>query len=329
MSMRFQKKSIYLLMFAAAAFVFVALLIFVYPRGTDPEEKLVGEPPSEDQSSESASDWPSEDDYIVYEENEGESESGRRAIEARAHTPEEMNRYIKRVGNSYRYAKKYLSQADVPALITLLDDPRQSKYWWDVETLLGFIDKEQESADALIDFIYREENWSTLSRRGNPMLAKADAISKIGFIGGDTVTDALKILLTEEGAKQLLSGWTDESVKGSGVSETLIRGKAAFGLVYTQEPANLQLVEAFYQSVFPQVRVIHQRPGTGSKYAKCETEEERQQYRLYTHALSAFGMRDYIESVGIERLKIIFFRPEMIDSAVSTHYRKYKDDLEE
>ena len=246
------------------------------------------------------------------------------STQRRAHTPEEMDRYIDRMGNSYSNAQKYLSQADVPALVALLDDPRQSEYWWDVETLLGFIDKEQVSVDALIDFIYREENWSTLSRRGKPMPAKADAISILGFIGGDRATDTLRLLLTEEGTHQLINNWSDASIKGSGVSRILIRDKAAQGLVYTQEDANIQLVEELYESLLPQVRSIERRPGPSSVYEKFKTDEEGDQFTLFLGMVSALATRDFIENEGIEVWKSILHDVHMYDRAILRYFGNYR-----
>ena len=327
MSTRFQKKSIFLLSCVAATFVSVALFVFIYPRGTD-NVPMSTEASSEAQSSESAAEWPFDDGGSDNETAEVGA-MVQQTTEARAHTPEEMDRYINRMGRKYRDAQKYLSRADVPALLTMLGDPLHSQKWWDIETLLGYLIEGEEGVDALIAFIQRGEDWESLPhpRPHRAMLAKVDAISKLGFIGGDTATDALRVLLTEDGVNLFLSEWIDDTIDGSSVSRTLIRGKAASGLVYTQEAANIQLVEDLYQSVLSQVRVINQRPGTGSKYSKCETDEERLQLRMHSQAVTALAIRDLIESRGIEKWKSIVNDGEARSSALIGHFSKYIYDL--
>jgi len=328
-------------MFAAVSFSTVVLFIFVYPRGTLdpptktgapslPEEELVREWPWEAQSGDPAAEGPGEAESSGSEEVRATIEQ--HSTEARAHTPEEMSRYIDRLSYRYSDAQKYLSQADVPALLALLDDPRQSGKWWSIENILGYIDKDEESVDGLIAFIQRGEDWAEFS---NPpphqvIYTKADAISTLGFIGGDSATDTLKLLLTEEGADQFLSQWINDEIPGPAISRrTHVRGRAAMGLVYTQDGANIRLVEDLYQSVFPLVRVIQQRPGWRSYVSKCKTDEERQQCYLYDYWVSALVIRDLIETRGMEEYKSMLYDNDSVTRSFSRHSAKYRKLLKE
>ena len=341
MSMRLHKKSIYLMMVAATMLVSIALFIFIYPQETlGPqtetgartllEEERVGESPEAARSSEPATEAPGEAESGANEWPDPRASEEQLSTQRRAHTPEELSRYIDRMGRSFSNAQTHLSKADVPALLTMLGDPVHSQKWWDIETLLGYLIEEEESVNALIAFIQRGEDWESLPhpRPRRAMLAKVDAISKLGYIGGDAATDALRALLTEEGANRFLSEWIDDEIGGRDVSRTLIRGKAAFGLVFTQEATNILLVDAFYQSVFPQVRLIHQRPNTGSYYAKYETKKERYQFKLYHQAVSALATRDYIESAGLEEYMSLVYLSER-DDAISPFLGRYRKALEE
>ena len=330
-------------MIAAVMCVALVAFLFVYPREADdlsteteaptlPKEKISSESPSEAQSSESPAEAREDAGSSASEWPDTRASEEQLSTQRRAHTPEELSCYIDRTGASYRNAQRYLSQADVPTLVAMLDDPLQSQNWWKIESSLGYIDEGGVSADALIAFIFRADDWERLQGRPRPgaaMLSKADAISKLGFIGGDAATDALRLLFTEEGAIQYLSEWSDDAIAASSVSKYLVRSKAAQGLVYTQEAANIQLVEQFYQSVLPQVRAINRRPGEGNILNKSETKEDYELCKLYTLALTALAYRDYIESEGIEEWKSIVNDTDMRQSVVIRYFGKYSMDLEE
>lgn len=340
MSKRFQKKPIYLLVFVAAMFVFVVVFFFL------PEEETFRPWPWEAQSSEPSADrqWEAQSGELPVEAP-GEAESSvnenaqvgatieQQSTEAKTHTPEEMGRFIDRMGSRYSDAQKYLSQADVPALLSMLDDRRQIPNWGIIAGLLGHIDKEEASVDGLIDFIQRDEDWASLphSPPNFAMVAKADAIRQLGFIGGESATDALRMLITEGGADQFLSEWIHDEIPGSGgVSKrTYVRGRAAKGLVYTQEAANIRLVEDLYKSVLPQVRVIDRRPGARSIMSKYETDEELYQCKLYIQAVDALAARDFIESRGIEEYKSRLHDQDLLRNDIFRHLATYDKDLKE
>ena len=338
MSIRFQKKSIYVLVFVAATSAFVVMFIFLYPQ-EEPfrpwpweaeSSESAAEAPGAAESSESTAEAPGVPDSPGTEETRATVDQ--RITEARAHTPEEMGRYIDRMGSRYSHAQKYLSQADVPALINILADPSQSGKWAHAVRLLAYIDKEEESVDGLVAFIQRGEDWAEFSDPPphKVMYTKTDAISTLGFIGGDFATDTLKLLLTEEGADQFLSQWINDEIPGPTIARRrLIRGRAAMGLVYTQDAANIRLVEDLYGSVFPLVRVIQQRPGWGGYDSKCKTDEERQQCALYSHWVSALVIRDLIETRGMEEYKSMLYDNDSVTSAFSRHSAPYRQLLKE
>lgn len=324
----------------AATSVAVVAFLFVYPRGTEdlpaenersmsPQgnsaEKLPDvapvAAPSPAPSLSSAGALPTAP--------LGRPSAGPPSSQAKAHTPEELVRYIDRMGRSYRYAQLHLSQADVPGLVAILDDPDIGiRKWWEALMLLAFVDREEESVDALIAFIYRADDWERLSGPNADwgMLAKVDAINKLGLIGGDTATDALRLLFTEEGAKQYLSEWSDDAIAASSVSNAFVRGRAALGLVYTQDPTNLQLVEQFYrQTVLPEIRPI----ARGGLDVQHLTDEEFPQYLRYTETATAMAIRDCIESEGIETWKSVMADKELSDRLLSPYTAKYHKDLKE
>lgn len=302
MMIRFQKKSIYLLMCIAAVFVSIVLYHVLNPLETST-------PPVKTEAQ---------------------------LNEARGHTPEELGRYIDRVvgnsyriGNSYAQAQKYLTQADVPGLLTMLSEPQECQTWNNVTELLGYIDKEEESVDAFIAFIYRKEDWEglRLQRPEGAMRSKVFAISKLGFIGGDTVTDALRELLTEEGANKFLSAWGHDAIEATSISTSFIQGRAARGLVHTQETENIQLVEEQYQTSLQQMRTVYHRIGELSW--KQMTEEERLQKNLYYQMIEALAARDYIASEGMEAWIRARNFAQFNHGNLSLDYLKYRKALEE
>lgn len=314
----------------AVTFLFIVASIFAYLRGTD-DPPTNTEAYSAAQSSDVANEASVGERGSLGEKAEVGVSVEQQFINDRAHTPEELIRYIDRMGTSYRDARKYLSQADVPALLAMLNDPRQSQRWLQIVVLLTYIDKEEESVDSLIAYIQRGEDWESLLHPNlrRAKLDKANAISKLGLIGGNGATDVLRLLFTEHGADQLLSEWIDDTKHGRAVPKDFIRGRAMLGLVYTQKAANIQLVEALYQSLLPQVRAIEQRPGHGNFRFKHETEEEHVQGLLYVQAVTALATRDFIESEGIEEYKSNLHNMSMIDNAIAGHAAKYFDDIKE
>lgn len=171
------------------------------------------------------------------------------AGEAAARTPMQLSHHIDRMFRSddwrgvtynvwYEPAREHFSQADVPALIAILEDPSQTEKWGAIVDLLGFIDTEGESADALIAFIYRVDDWKHFPypRDGYEMLCKMNAIRTLGFVGGDAETEVLHVLVTKEGAQQYLNEWSDDALETTHVSRSFVRGRAAEGWCVRRKP---------------------------------------------------------------------------------------------
>ena len=244
----------------------------------------------------------------------------------------DLSSYLRSLEPPYREPIRHFTQEDVPELLAMLDDPWQSPNWRKIASVLGYIDKEQQSVGTLILFIQRGEDWESLPLPLllDAMLAKADAIRSLGFIGGDPAIGALRLLITEEGLDQFLSEWIHDGTPGFPISRrTHIRGQAALGLVYTQDPENIRLVDELYQSVLPQVRAIDRRPGTGSMMTKYETAEERYQCKLYLQLLTALATRDFIEDKGMEGYKSRWRGRNMSGSAMTRYLVPYYEEFEE
>jgi hypothetical protein len=203
--------------------------------------------------------------------------------------PKEFIKIQWSAGMGFGYTRKLLGPEAAPVLAGMLRDAQYRVQWFRISEALGYVGDDQATADALMEYAGRPEDWSAWDKKSDLYFAamgKIRALEWIGRIGGEKAEAFLKEALTADGAKALVKSWAQsspfpEAVRGGAASaEELIRGRAAKGLIFTGKPENIALAMSVYEKEHKQVMA---------------TGESGQ---FYSGLVSAAATADYIADHG-------------------------------
>lgn len=162
-------------------------------------------------------------------------------------------------GMDYKYAQRLIGKEKLPTLHKMLENPDYAPYWHRVAELIGCVSDDSNSIPILLRYIQRDDtnawDWKSNARKNGyrMIMGKVRAFEWIGKIGGNRVNSILRDALTEEGAQRLTKAWIDGELpvlgKKGGRKEVIevLRGRAAMGLVFTQQTDNINLVKQQYE----------------------------------------------------------------------------------
>jgi hypothetical protein len=188
-------------------------------------------------------------------------------------------------GLTYSKVIKSFSPESVPVLHEMLEDTQYFFHWYNIAVALCYISKDPNSVEEIVKYIQRPKE---LSNEGFDVIGKGRILSSIGFIKNNKVNDFLTKALTADGAAELTKSWIDKTQDYNDTVKTkeemfgFIRGSAAIGLIHSQFPTNIRLVEQLYEK----------------EYAMCK--EQRIYTELFNQLVDAMAIRDLIEDIGIE-----------------------------
>ena len=192
-------------------------------------------------------------------------------------------------GMGYTYTRKLLGPQAAPVLAGMLRDGQYRALWFRISEALGYVGDDAATADALMEYARRPEDWSSWDNKDDlyfAVMGKIRSLEWIGRIGGEKAEAFLKEALTADGAKALVKSWTQsspfpEAIRGGATrAEEHLRGRAAKGLIFTGKPENIALAMSVYEKEH--------------KHA-METGEIG---RFYTGLVSAAAAADYIADHG-------------------------------
>lgn len=218
------------------------------------------------------------------------------------------------------------SEQDLPFLYQVLSDEEYLYRWPAAVHILGYLGTEDETVPFLIEFIERPEVEVRYYRE--PFTAKRRALEALGLIGGPQAESVLRKALDLEGIRELGAKWLNAPAldEDRGVFIGAMRADAARGLVYTQKPENLRLVEEVYLQARELALPIKDR--TYESYGGDE-QALQEDYVLYTQFGSlteVMAMRDLIEEIGMEAFKPLIYDGPAHYYAIAPYWDKYRLD---
>ncbi|MEW6358165.1 MAG: hypothetical protein AB1696_17665 [Planctomycetota bacterium] len=164
-------------------------------------------------------------------------------------------------GFTCHIARQCYTMKDLPRIYPLLEDPTCDEYWGLVVQLIGAVSDlgNAESVKVLADYLRRPDNAQWAKCKKNDTIAcmvirKTYALQGLGMVGGNEATEVLENAFTPEGAAELAKEWIEEAKDYSdGGKEGVvakIRGQAAQGIVYLQNPRLNRLLDQVYDEEF-------------------------------------------------------------------------------
>jgi hypothetical protein len=182
-------------------------------------------------------------------------------------------------------------------LRSLLEDPAANTFW---PTLVWTLAAAGDKGDIefLINYIRRPETLDTYGT----WISKQGAVVAIGKYGGPEATEFLLSVLSEQGARELVSKWQmphrDNSPDTVGHVAAVLRGDVAEALLLTGDPANVVPVRELYAEL---VEMLGKRFRTREEYErvyKSLTDEERFADCVYGHVISVLAEYDLKCEIG-------------------------------
>lgn len=212
-------------------------------------------------------------------------------------------------GVPYSIAKREYSAADLSELHAMVLDPKEAPdARMRAATIIGYLGSGKSSVNVLVESVTRPEDFAAPTSPNIPasarVTAKVRALEWAGLAGKDDASAILRKAITPQGAAELAAQWIDSPALpnvngGKDAILDAIRGRAAIGLVYSQVPENLELVEETYQ----------------------RSEAERP---AFTNLLSeAMARRDMIADMGMEKYLADTMAGGRGRGAIATYLQKY------
>lgn len=201
---------------------------------------------------------------------------------------------------SYLEARKKFNKSDLVELNQLIDESRENLSLIGVLQTIAFVSErgDKDAVKTLINSFNRNDsdllkNQKLLKGRPRKSLAwritidKAYILESIGIIGGQEATTFLMNILATNKLDKLAGEWLDYSEGFSGDQEkilSLLRGRAATGLVFSQNKDAIASVKKLYNREHENYR------RTGIKSS------------LFTNLVDAMAYSDLIDEIGLENV---------------------------
>jgi hypothetical protein len=188
-------------------------------------------------------------------------------------------------GLTYSRAINSFDSESIPVLHELLSDPQYSFHWYNIASSICYVSKDLNSVEEIVKYIQRPKE---LSNEGFDVIAKGRILSSVGFIKNNKANDLLAKTLNVDGTAELTKNWIDktedynDTIPNKEEMLGLIRGSAAIGLIHSQFPTNIRLVEQLYEK----------------EYDICK--EKRINTELFNQLVDAMATKDLIEEIGME-----------------------------
>ncbi len=146
----------------------------------------------------------------------------------------------------YDLVKKTVSSDQLPFLYRLLDDKEYAPNFYEIASVISYISKDPNSVPVLVKYFQRNDGVKLNT------IFKIENLSYIGMVGCKEADSLLRKAITEEGARELIKGWTEglspEETRYVNNNRVImdIQSAAALGLIYTTKQENWKIVEDLY-----------------------------------------------------------------------------------
>ena len=155
---------------------------------------------------------------------------------------------------SYYQLAQAFDQNDLPEFYEILNDDKSSGYERiQAINFIGHISDRgnQEAAKVLMDYAQKPVNWDKWRSDAYYItVSKWISLTWLGYVGGEPVEKFLTDAIVPEGAIELAEQWYKGVPEAASSKESILnnlRGFAAKGLAYSDDPAVHELVRAEYE----------------------------------------------------------------------------------
>lgn len=226
---------------------------------------------------------------------------------------------------SYENIVTHFDHDDLPAFYDLLEDGSRSRIWYKGLLAIAFLGESPESSKVLRRFIERAGTFKDFRQVEN-VHDKALALEYLGLIGDELALDTLILASTREGAISLGARWIHDDIpfaNSRGDFTVDLRFRAARGLVYTQDPDNIKVVEGMYDDAVRTARPIINRHDDVWEVLDNLPVEERGAVRLYGEMAYVMAIREVIDEIGLEAYKPAIYDLSALPASFRSHWKRY------
>ncbi len=209
-------------------------------------------------------------------------------------------------GWTYAEVRESLTVKDVQTLARILKDPAHIEHWGKAAHFICISKYGEDFLSDVVGYIRRWDNIERFSpnQQTGVLFGKLDTIPRVGLVPGKEAVLFLRDAVTQEGARKLTAAWDFDALPAgySRENEELIfasiRGEAALGLIYTQDPEGQATAERMYHELLAQVSSMPVCVNGRLKPGDIMTKEEIPVYDLFFGMAVALANRDLIKEIG-------------------------------
>lgn len=183
--------------------------------------------------------------------------------------------------------RKLLTRDSLPTLYALLEDPAYREYWPRVAKTICYLGDAPRSVPVVIKYIRRSDEWKQGAIETHyECVGKIQAITWLGFLGGEEAEVVLMQAMTPDGARELAKEWIhgplpvwattpEEDIVGT------IQGLAAIGIVHSQNQQGILKAHALLAA------------------AQADCRQRGHFTMKLRRTAQAMAIRDLIQSIGM------------------------------
>jgi len=200
-------------------------------------------------------------------------------------------------GVPYKDVSRILKADSLPVLYDMLKDPKYAQHWPKIARIIGFVAydaKDQKAVPELLAYFQRPEDFNSTGPNlaWQRLYGKLSALNVIGLVGGRQADETLRSALTAEGVRTLAKDWFESPLPSAVPKEEILAitsGLAAGGLVHSQDPQAIALVEALY------TREAERCKASGSD---SKLRNQLADAMIYRDIIADIGFDRYLHTLG-------------------------------
>ncbi|MCH7960354.1 MAG: hypothetical protein IID08_09490 [Candidatus Hydrogenedentes bacterium] len=245
---------------------------------------------------------------------------------------------MRKIEDSLRFNRDpFSTMADERAnLIDMLNDEEYVADWRYISRYIGYAGESDLATSAIIEYATRDEDIDLLSILRpidlySLLLNKACSIYYLGLTRGEKANEYLRKSISAEGAAEITEKWIHipESLSNEIDKELVnrsVRASAALGLVLTQDPENIRIVQDLHTKINSYLRTEAGSELAPSARHRPHGEEHRSAESLHGLLVDVLAANDLVQDVGIDMYKLISLQPEGRLQLIGEYGKKYSFD---
>ena len=253
-------------------------------------------------------------------------------------TPDELAAFLAkfRNNNPYRLSKLF-SQQDVPALMVLLKNPKYVQEWATAMMIAAWVDKKGILQPRLIHYLKTDygRRIDGIANLDANKFTRYTAVIALGHVADDRGIELLEtIALSNEGLYSVAGDWLYYEPTGHSHEHDLeryigtLRGKAALGLVYSQNRSSIALVEELHRETVDAINMAARAHNLetvhGFEYMNVFNGEQQMLMKLYYSLVDALAIRDAIDEMGFAGFHSALDTADKSFNVIAPYMGKYR-----